>query len=190
MGDPRSDSPDNRYRIRLRRRPSPRLLEARRRREVRQGDKMSIHDKYLDGSTKYDIAIKRIKSFCAGKRVLCAFSGGKDSQACYHLCKDAEIDFSAQYSITRFEPPELISFIRQNYPDVVFRRAFTRSLVDEIRVNGLPTRWHRFCCKAKHKKTPGFDIVVVGVRWEESPRRRDTWRMSGSKEDGVLAWWG
>jgi len=147
---------------------------------------MSIHDKYLDGSTKYDIAIKRIKSFCAGKRVLCAFSGGKDSQACYHLCKDAGIDFSAQYSITRFEPPELISFIRQNYPDVVFRRAFTRSLVEEIKVNGLPTRWHRFCCKAKHKKTPGFDIVVVGVRWEESPRRRDTWRMSGSKEDGVF----
>ena len=109
-------------------------------------------------------AIARIKNYCTGKKTLVAFSGGKDSQCCYHLCQDAGVEFSAQYSITRFEPPELIRFIRDNYPDVTFRRAYRRSLVEEIGDDGLPNRWFRWCCDAKHRKTPGFDIVIIGVR--------------------------
>lgn len=131
-------------------------------------------------------AIDRIKYFvegAAGGAILVAFSGGKDSQACYHLCEDAGIEFSAQYSVTRFEPPELIKFIRQHYPDVVFRRAYKMSLTDEIEYRGLPTRWARWCCDAKHQKTEGFNHVIIGVRWEESPRRRETWRMQGVKRD-------
>lgn len=145
---------------------------------------MSIHDKYLDGKDKLGIAIERLQTFCKGKRVLCAFSGGKDSQACYHLCKAAGLDFEAQYSITRFEPPELIQFIRENYPDVTFRRAYRRSLVEEIGDLGLPNRWFRWCCDAKHRKTPGFDIAVIGVRAAESPRRAANWRTFGRKKDG------
>lgn len=129
-------------------------------------------------------AIARIKTYCTGKKTLVAFSGGKDSQCCYHLCQDAGVEFTAQYSITRFEPPELIQFIRENYPDVVFRRAYTMPLIDEIEYRGLPNRWFRWCCKAKHVKTPGFDISIVGVRAEESPRRRANWRTFGRKQDG------
>ena len=113
-----------------------------------------------------------------------AFSGGKDSQCCYHLCEDAGIDFTSQYSITRFEPPELIRFILDNYPDVTFRRAYKRSLVEEIGNTGLPNRWFRWCCAAKHKKTQGFDIAVIGVRAAESPRRAANWRTFGRKQDG------
>lgn len=133
---------------------------------------------------KLDRAIARIRTYCAGKKTLVAFSGGKDSQCCYHLCRDAGIDFSAQYSITRFEPPELIKFIRENYPDVTFRRAYRRSLVDEIGDIGLPNRWFRWCCAAKHTKTSGFDIAVIGVRAAESPRRKNNWRTFGRKRDG------
>ena len=146
---------------------------------------MGIFDKdLLTGKTKYQMAVDRIRYYCDGKKTLCAFSGGKDSQVCYHLCKDAGIVFSAQYSITRFEPPELIGFIRANYPAVTFRRAYRRSLVDEIGYNGLPNRWFRWCCDAKHKKTPGFDIAVIGVRAAESPRRKANWRTFGRKKDG------
>lgn len=145
---------------------------------------MSIHDKYLDGTTKLEIAVRRIRDFCKGKRTLVAFSGGKDSQVCYHLCKEAGIDFTAQYSVTRFEPPELIQFIRENYPDVTFRRAYRRSLVEEIGDAGLPNRRFRWCCKAKHIKTPGYDITVVGVRAAESARRAANWRTFGRKRDG------
>ena len=146
---------------------------------------MSIHDKdLLTGKTKLETSIERIKTFCTGKKTLVAFSGGKDSQCCYHLCEDAGVDFKAQYSITRFEPPELIAFIRKNYPDVTFRRAYKKSLVEEIAYTGLPNRWFRWCCEAKHKKTPGFDICVIGVRWQESARRRMRWTMFGHKKDG------
>ena len=75
-------------------------------------DAMGIYEKDLFGESKYEKSIRTLKSFCKSpdgtwKKVLCAFSGGKDSQCCYHLLKDAEIPFVAQYSITRFKPPEL-----------------------------------------------------------------------------------
>lgn len=137
----------------------------------------------LWGRDKRELAIERIKTFCGGKKVLCAFSGGKDSQAVYHLLQESGIDFTAQYSITRFEPPELLAFIRKHYPEVVFRKAYKKCLIDEIAHRGLPNRCVRWCCDAKHKKTPGYDIAVIGIRWDESPRRRDTWRMIGITQD-------
>ena len=58
------------------------------------------------------------------------------------------------------------------------------SLVDEIEYRGLPNRWMRWCCEAKHIKTPGYDITVVGVRAAESSRRAANWRTFGRKRDG------
>ena len=145
---------------------------------------MSVYDKdLLSGLDKVQTAIKRIQQYCAGKKTLVAFSGGKDSQCCYHLAKMAGIDFSAQYSITRFEPPELIRFIRKEYPDVIFRRAYKMSLYKQIEKYGLPNRFYRYCCDAKHKKTEGFDIAVIGVRAQESAKRAANWRMFGQKQD-------
>lgn len=145
---------------------------------------MSIYDKdLLSGKDKVETAIERIRTFCRDKKTLVAFSGGKDSQCCYHLAKMAGVDFDAQYSITRFEPPELMQFIRENYPDVTFRRAYKMSLVKEIEHTGLPSRWFRWCCDAKHVKTDGYDIAVIGIRWAESARRRKRWTVFGQKQD-------
>ena len=154
---------------------------------------MSIYDKDLFGKSKYETALATLRFYCASpksgiggggyKRVLCAFSGGKDSQCCYHLLKDAGIPFVAQYSITRFEPPELMDFIRREYPDVRIRRAYKRSLVADIERHGLPTRFSRWCCEAKHTKTDGFDIEVIGVRAAESAKRANNWRTFGFKAD-------
>jgi len=144
---------------------------------------VSIYEKDMLGHSKHEAAIMRIREFCTGKRVLCAFSGGKDSQACYHLLQESGVQFHAEYSITRFEPPELLRFIRQQYPDVTFRRAYKMSLHDEIAYRGLPSMWARWCCESKHVKTDGYDIAVIGVRWEESAKRRSTWRMFGYKQD-------
>lgn len=145
---------------------------------------MSIYDKDLiSGRTKIETAIERIRQFCNGKKVLVAFSGGKDSQCCYHLAKLSGIDFHAEYSITRFEPPELIDFIRKNYPDVTFRREYKHSLYEDIKHWGLPNRFYRWCCDAKHKKTDGYDIAIIGIRWAESARRKMRWNMFGQKQD-------
>ena len=150
---------------------------------------MSIHDKDLWGRTKHDLAIERIRLFGGkcGQSVKVAFSGGKDSQCCYHLCEEAGIEFDAYYAITRFEPPELMSFICEFYPRVKIERRYKMSLVAEIGRKGLPNRWARWCCDAKHKATK-FEraecLFVIGIRVEESPRRAETWRMVGHKPDG------
>ena len=47
-----------------------------------------------------------------------AFSGGKDSQALYHLAVMAGVKFKAHMSLTSVDPPEVIRFVKQNYPDV------------------------------------------------------------------------
>lgn len=139
-------------------------------------------------------AIALLHEHCDGKRVLCAFSGGKDSQCCYHLLKEAGIPFDAQYSITRFEPPELLAFIREHYPDCKFRRAYKRTLIEDIEKRGLPVMWSRWCCDAKHAKTPGYDVVVIGIRAHESAKRARNWSAHGVKHDGqrylcpVISW--
>ena len=70
--------------------------------------------------TKLDIAIQRLKSFEPPEGYFLAFSGGKDSQCIYHLAKMAGVKFEAHYRVTSVDPPELIYFIREHYPDVIF----------------------------------------------------------------------
>lgn len=134
---------------------------------------------------KIAVAVERIRFFAGNnpEPLLVAFSGGKDSQVCYHLTEMAGVPFVAQYSITRFEPPEILQFVRKYYPSVTFRRAYKCSLTEEIEKSGLPNRWARWCCAAKHSKILGHERTIIGIRWEESPRRRDTWRMQGTKPD-------
>ena len=57
-----------------------------------------------------------------------AFSGGKDSMVLYHLAKMAGVKFKAHMQVTTIDPPELMQFVRANYPDVVLharRSTFT-----------------------------------------------------------------
>ena len=47
-----------------------------------------------------------------------AFSGGKDSQVLYHLALKAGVKFKARMNLTSVDPPEVIRFVRKNYPEV------------------------------------------------------------------------
>ena len=47
-----------------------------------------------------------------------AFSGGKDSQALYHIAQMAGVKFKAHMNLTSVDPPEVIRFVKKNYPDV------------------------------------------------------------------------
>ena len=47
-----------------------------------------------------------------------AFSGGKDSIVLYHIAKLAGVKFHAEMQITTLDPPEVMHFIRKEYPDV------------------------------------------------------------------------
>lgn len=69
---------------------------------------------------KVQAAVERLKAFEPEEGYYVAFSGGKDSQCVYHLCVRAGVKFDAHYSVTSVDPPELVRFIRTQYPDVHF----------------------------------------------------------------------
>lgn len=81
-----------------------------------------------------------------------AFSGGKDSQALYHVAQMAGVKFEAHYALTTLDPPELVYFIRDNYPDVIIDRPKLNFHQLCIKKKLLPTLFIRFCC-AELKET-------------------------------------
>lgn len=151
----------------------------------------------LDGriTDKVELAIQRLKSFEPPEGYYVAFSGGKDSQCVYHLCKMAGVKFDAHFAITSVDPPELVHFIKKNYPDVEFERQHDAngkpitmwSLIAQH--SFPPTSYYRYCCASL--KEPGGQgrIVVTGVRWAESINRKTTHGVVGfqGKPKGTLA---
>lgn len=83
-----------------------------------------------------------------------AFSGGKDSQALYHVAKLAGVKFEGHYSLTTLDPPELVRFIRNKYPDVIIDRPEMTFAQLCVKKKALPTRLMRFCCSVL-KETRG-----------------------------------
>ena len=101
------------------------------------------------------------------------FSGGKDSICTLELCRMAGVKHEAFYSCTRIDPPEIVRFIREHYPDV--RWLFPKETFwKAIRHKAPPLRIARWCCDLL-KKDPGKDHPlknrVMGIRAEESSRR-------------------
>lgn len=118
-----------------------------------------------------------------------SFSGGKDSQVIYHLAKMAGVKFQPHYHITTVDPPELVQFIKRDYPDVVrdMPRESMWKLI--VRKQFPPTRQIRYCCSELKERGAANKFLVTGVRWEES-RRRKAWDIAqienGKKEHIVL----
>ena len=50
------------------------------------------------------------------------FSGGKDSIVTLALVREAGVKHKSFYSATGIDPPEIVRFIRREYPEVVFLR--------------------------------------------------------------------
>ena len=122
---------------------------------------------------KVDTALQRLKAFEPPEGYYLAFSGGKDSQCVYHLCKEAGVKFDAHYSLTTVDPPEVIYFIREHYPDVVVVTP-ELSMWQLIVKKGMPpTRKVRYCCDELKEGGGRGRFAVTGVRWEESTRRKN-----------------
>ena len=101
-----------------------------------------------------------------------AFSGGKDSQVIYHLCNEARVKFDAHYHLTTVDPPELMYFIRQHYPDVIIHYPEI-TMWQLITKKGMPpTRLVRYCCDTLKENGGMGRVVVTGVRWQESIKRK------------------
>ena len=120
---------------------------------------------------KVDIAIERIKMFEPPDGYYLAFSGGKDSQTIYHLALASGVKFDAHFSVTTVDPPELLKFIKENYPEVIWERpkkSMFRLIVDN---GGPPTRIIRYCCRELKENGGDGRLVLTGLRWQESTAR-------------------
>lgn len=150
-----------------------------------------VEDTLFGHTDKVQKAIQRIRTFAPrdGSKVWCAFSGGKDSQCVYELCKMSGVPFEAHYSVTSIDPPELMRFIRKHYPDVIWDYHFYddgkpehyypsgnpryKTMWGVIADRSVPpTRKIRYCCAELKEQGGVGHIVVTGVRWAESNNRR------------------
>ncbi len=126
---------------------------------------------------KVQTAIDRLRAFEPPEGYYVAFSGGKDSQCIYHLCEMAGVKFDAHYRVTSVDPPELVQFIKRQYPTVSMEIPHDKdgkpiTMWNLIPHKGVPTRLTRFCCE-KLKESGGIGrLTVTGVRWAESSNRK------------------
>lgn len=117
-----------------------------------------------------------------------AFSGGKDSQALYHITQLAGVRFHGHMNLTSVDPPEVIRFVKKNYPEVELikpkKSIFSLAVEKQI----LPTMRVRWCC-AEYKETAGAGkVTLIGIRKAESARRakRNEVEISNRKFSGTL----
>jgi phosphoadenosine phosphosulfate reductase len=128
---------------------------------------------YLDGENKVDHALSLIKEHEPETGYYVAFSGGKDSVVILDLVKRAGVKYEAHYSCTTVDPPDVVQFIRERHPEVIWERP-RKSMFTLIAEKGcLPTRVIRYCCDELKEIGGANKTVITGVRWAESVARRD-----------------
>lgn len=117
-----------------------------------------------------------------------AFSGGKDSLVIYHLAKMAGVRFEAHYHLTTVEPPELVHFIRRNYPDVMIDYPPITMWNLIIKKQLPPYRNARYCCRVLKETGGEGRFVITGVRWQESRKResRGAVEVLGSRKPDLI----
>ena len=117
-----------------------------------------------------------------------AFSAGKDSQTLYHIAELAGVKFDAHMNLTSVDPPEVIRFVKQSYPEVDLIKPKKSIYQLAVEKEILPTMRVRWCC-AEYKETSGAGrVTLIGIRHQESARRakRNEVEISSRKFSGTL----
>lgn len=138
---------------------------------MKKSSRNQIHMRSLDFMTHDAIAFIQEHEPPDGYYV--GFSGGKDSIVTLELTRMSGVKHQAYYSATGIDPPEVVQFIRKNYPNVIHLRP-AMSFWEGIYLNHPPLRTQRWCCDVLKKK-PSAHIAlpnrIMGLRAEESARR-------------------
>jgi len=124
----------------------------------------------LDGKSMVDQAIAILRTYEPPEGYYLAFSGGKDSVVLYRLAQMAGVRFDAHYSVCP-DPPELMRFIKREYPAVAWDRP-EHTLYWYIERKGFPTRRRRWCCELFKEAGGRGRVVLTGIRAAESPARQ------------------
>lgn len=134
---------------------------------------------------KIDVAVKTLQMYEAQALRLSpdgywlAYSGGKDSDVILELAKMAGVKYRPVYNVTTIDAPELVRYIKREHSEVEFQRAehsLLHALVNDPLAGGPPTRLARWCCRIYKEQGGAGTVKMVGVRVEESTRRRGLWK--------------
>lgn len=110
-----------------------------------------------------------------------AFSGGKDSIAIAKLAEMAGVPHELHYNITGIDPPEVIYFMRNHYPNLIWnppRKSMWQLIIEK---KMPPTRKVRYCCAELKERGGDGKVIITGVRWAESTKRKNTRRQFETK---------
>ena len=129
-------------------------------------------EKTID-TEKEKIAIERLRAFEPEDGYYLAYSGGKDSDCIKILAYLAGVNFEAVHNLTTVDAPETVYYIRSQ-EDVRIdkpKKSMWQLIVDK----GLPpTRIIRYCCEELKERGGKGKVVVTGVRWSESAKRKES----------------
>lgn len=106
-----------------------------------------------------------------------AFSGGKDSIVMERLFKMAGVKYKAWYNNVTIDPPELVQFIKREYPEVGWNnigKNLPLAMADDANATP-PTRLARWCCEVYKEQGGIHHFRAIGVRAAESARRKGLW---------------
>lgn len=149
-----------------------------------------MNEKDIFGNNgKIDQAIEILKNFEPEEGYILAFSGGKDSVCIKALADMAGVKYQAIYNNTTVDPPELVKFIK-TFLDVEISNP-ENTMRELIVKKGYPTRVRRFCCEELKERTSEGRLIITGVRWAESTRRKKTQGVAsifadGKKQDRII----
>ena len=122
--------------------------------------------------TREERSILLLKTFEPQNGYHLAFSGGKDSQVLYDITVKSNVKFIAYFCRTSVDPPEVIKFIKENYPEVIFLRPKITMYQSIIKNKILPMRQRRFCCKDLKEYAGTGEVTLTGIRSAESNNRK------------------
>ena len=116
------------------------------------------------------------------------FSGGKDSQALFYIVKMSGVRFQTHMSLTSVDPPDVIRFVKHQYPSVIRHKPKMSIYQDAVERQILPTMRVRWCCADFKESAGAGKVTLIGIRAEESARRarRHEVEVSSKKFSGNL----
>ena len=116
------------------------------------------------------------------------FSGGKDSQALFHIVKMSGVKFKTYMSLTSVDPGDVIRFVKTEYPSVIRQKPKMSIFQKAVERGILPTMRVRWCCADFKESAGAGKVTLIGIRKEESARRakRHEVEVSSKKFSGDL----
>lgn len=127
-------------------------------------------NKNVWGEPLDEVSIALLREMCPPEGYWVACSFGKDSICIMDLVRRAGVPYEAHYNNTTCDPPEVLRFGRQYYPEVKWDKP-AKSMWKLIAETGLPTRRNRYCCSILKERGGAGRTVVTGIRHAESVGR-------------------